>query len=171
MAISYDISILIYSYWREHLGYNSRSYRRYFSLPTKISYISRLNNLMPFSNHHNTQITTLYIIEYNPQRMYMYVQRRNSGLQSVGVPWSPMESRGVPRSPMESRGVPRSPMESRGVPRSPMESLESRGVPWNPMESRGVPKSWSPLSPPCVCVILHIFVFCEIWPFAIKYCD
>jgi hypothetical protein len=97
MAISYDISISIYSYWREHLGYNSRSYRRYFSLPTKISYISRFNNLMPFSNHHNTQITTLYIIEYNPKRMYMYVQGRNSGLQSLGVPRSPMESRGVPK--------------------------------------------------------------------------
>ena len=64
-------------------------------------------------------------------------QGGNSGLQSLGVPWSPLESLesrgvlGVPWSPLESLGV-------FGVPWSPLESLESRGVlgvPWSPIRN------------------------------------
>ncbi len=78
----------------------------------------------------------------NEERRFVWTdgQGGNSGLQSLGVPWSPLESRGVPWSPVESLGVPWSPLESLGVPWSPLESL---GVPWNPLESHGVP--WSPV--------------------------
>ncbi|CAF4464637.1 unnamed protein product [Rotaria socialis] len=80
----------------------------------------------------------------------VFSQGGNSGLQSSGVQWSPVESNGVQWSPMESNGVQWSPMESNGVKWSPMESngvqwspMESNGVQWSPMESIGV--QWSPM--------------------------